>query len=71
MCRSNKYIWRKQSANILAAVFSFDAELLQIKQFQLFDQTNNIGSEKLLQKHFPVGMKSETFRQNTVKSIIT
>ena len=21
MCRSNKYIWRKQSANILAAVF--------------------------------------------------
>ena len=23
MCRSNKYIWRKQSANILAAVFLF------------------------------------------------
>ena len=23
MCRSNKYIWRKQSANILAAIFLF------------------------------------------------
>ena len=33
MCRSNKYIWRKQSGNILAAVFNMYVRLSLTKWF--------------------------------------